>query len=53
MYSMYRGRPQSASALFRGEWVKNDEGWVYKSADMGEGNVKNSKKVLRYFMDGP
>lgn len=24
-----------------------------KSADMGEGGVKNSKKVLTYFMDGP
>ena len=24
-----------------------------KSADMGEGGVKNSKKVLTYIMDGP
>ena len=24
-----------------------------KSADMGEGGVKNSKKVLTYFLDDP
>ena len=33
--------------------MKNDDGWVYKSADIGEGSLKNSKKVLTYFMDGP
>ena len=56
MYNMYRGRPYSASAIFRGrgqKWMKNDDGWVYKSADIGEGSLKNSKKVLTYFMDGP
>ena len=57
MYNMYRGRPQSMSALFKGGGVKNGgksyDGWAYKSADMGKGSVENSKKVLTYFMDGP
>ena len=55
MYNMYRGRPYSASAIFRGrgqKWMKNDDGWVYKRADIGEGSLKNSKKVLTYYMDG-
>ena len=57
MYNMYRGPPQSASAFFRGGGVKNGwknyDGWAYKSADMAGGSVKNSKKVMTYFMDGP